>query len=204
MIDPANITNFDRTKAELEEFLLFGLCVAGKKATVQAEKLERFLHALDKIWQGQDPNIKNYIGPKNHVVLSPFELLSNSREADVLECMKTVGLGQYRKLLQGFEDARHLDVFNCTLEDLEKCYGVGPKTSRFFLLHSRPNQNLACLDTHVLKYLKSEGFPAPKVNPSKKLYPLLEKAFLFLARENNMTPANFDLNIWNHKGKFVP
>lgn len=195
MIDPANITNFSRTKEELEEFLLFGLCVAGKTASIQAKKLDQFLSLLRQfyMWDKADD-----------VKLSPFELLSGSKEADVLACMKEVGLGQYHKLLQGFEDARHLDVFTCTLEDLEKCYGVGPKTSRFFLLHSRPNQKIACLDTHVLKYLKSEGFPAPKVNPSKKLYPILEKAFLFLARENNMTPADFDLNIWNHKGKFVP
>lgn len=199
MIDPANITNFSRTKAELEEFLLFGLCVAGKTASIQAKKLDQFLWALEKRWQQEyDSEIRYYMDP------TPFELLSESKEADVLACMKEVGLGQYRKLLQGFEDARHLDVFTCTLEQLEQVYGVGPKTSRFFLLHSRPNQNLACLDTHVLKYLKSEGFPAPKVNPSKKLYPLLEKAFLFLAAKNNMTPADFDLNIWNHKGKFIP
>jgi len=197
MIDPANITNFNRTKEELEEFLLFALCVAGKTASIQAKKLDQFLSLLRQFYMWNKESTDD-------VKLSPFELLSDSKEADVLTCMKEVGLGQYHKLLQGFEDVRHLDVFTCTLEDLEKCYGVGPKTSRFFLLHSRPNQKIACLDTHVLKYLKSEGFPAPKVNPSKKLYPILEKAFLFLARENNMTPADFDLNIWNHKGKFVP
>jgi hypothetical protein len=32
MIDPLNVTNFERSQAELEEFLLFGLFVAGKNS----------------------------------------------------------------------------------------------------------------------------------------------------------------------------
>jgi len=43
MIDPSDVTKFDRTQAELEECLLFAIFVASKKATVQAQKLEQFL-----------------------------------------------------------------------------------------------------------------------------------------------------------------
>ena len=44
MIDPSNVTNPARTPAELEEFLLFCVVVAGKNADQQAQKLlQRFL-----------------------------------------------------------------------------------------------------------------------------------------------------------------
>ena len=42
-IDPYNITNFQRSDAELELFLLFCIVVAGKTAYIQSEKLDLFL-----------------------------------------------------------------------------------------------------------------------------------------------------------------
>lgn len=189
MIDPANITNFNRTKEELEEFLLFALCVAGKTASIQAKKLDQFLSLLRQFYMWNKESTDD-------VKLSPFELLSDSKEADVLTCMKEVGLGQYHKLLQGFEDVRHLDVFTCTLEDLEKCYGVGPKTSRFFLLHSRPDQMFSVIDTHILKELRSLGYKVPNYTPSGKTYDRLELIVLYLARQEGLSPADWDLKTW--------
>jgi thermostable 8-oxoguanine DNA glycosylase len=52
------------------------------------------------------------------------------------------------------------------------------------------------LDVHILKYLRSQGFEAPKQTPSGKKYLELEKNFLELAKKNNMTPADFDLMLW--------
>lgn len=43
MIDPKNITNFDRTDNELEEFALFAIAVAGKSAKTIAPALDRTL-----------------------------------------------------------------------------------------------------------------------------------------------------------------
>ena len=84
------------------------------------------------------------------------------------------------------------------MEDLEAIPGIGPKTSRFFLLHTRPNQEIAVLDTWILKYLKNAGYNAPKATPSGKKYLELEKNFLFEARKNNMKPADFDIYIWRN------
>ena len=39
MIDPKNITNYNRTRVELEEFLLFAICVAGKSSSQIAPKI---------------------------------------------------------------------------------------------------------------------------------------------------------------------
>ena len=46
MIDPYNITNYNRTEAELQELLMFCILVAGKTAYIQAGKLEQFLDSI--------------------------------------------------------------------------------------------------------------------------------------------------------------
>ena len=46
LIDPYKITNYKRSKNELEEFLLFCIVVAGKTAYIQAGKLEQFLNSI--------------------------------------------------------------------------------------------------------------------------------------------------------------
>jgi len=43
MVDPTDVTKFDRSNAELEEFLLFCVAVAGKTATQISVALDRFL-----------------------------------------------------------------------------------------------------------------------------------------------------------------
>ena len=47
-VDPYNITKYNRTKAELECFLLFCIVVAGKTAYIQAQKLDEFLKISEK------------------------------------------------------------------------------------------------------------------------------------------------------------
>lgn len=44
MVDPFDITKYNRTQAELEELLLFCISVAGKNARVTSHNLERFLN----------------------------------------------------------------------------------------------------------------------------------------------------------------
>ena len=45
MINPLEVTNYNRTQSELQEFLLFCINVAGKVA-VEAPKLEVFLQRV--------------------------------------------------------------------------------------------------------------------------------------------------------------
>jgi len=50
----------------------------------------------------------------------------------------------------------------------------------------------------MLKYLKEMGHnDVPKSTPTGKKYLTLEKAVLSLAKEADMTPASFDLMVWN-------
>jgi hypothetical protein len=43
MIDPRDVTKFDRTQAELEEYWLFCIVAAGKTAMTQARLLDAYL-----------------------------------------------------------------------------------------------------------------------------------------------------------------
>lgn len=187
MIDPSDITDFDRTESELQEFFLFTVVVAGKTAYIQANKLEMF---LKNAW------LKS---------MTPFEYIDYLIKKDHLrEMVCEVKLGQYNRLTTVFKNSTKLDLSTVTTDELEKIPGIGPKTSRFFLLHSRPNQKFAVLDTHVLTWLGENvaNLVVPKTTPqSPSRYKTLESIFLKEAKKRNITPEDFDLQIWNEKGR---
>lgn len=189
MIDPDNITNFNRTDSELEEFLLFTICVAGKKAHEQARKLEEFL----------------WLGPHGR---SPFRRL---RWMNTSACFPGGIEGALRKVRMG-QYARIGGVFAClarktvnprtvTLEELESIPGIGSKTSRFFLVHSRPDQRLAVLDRHILRHLREAGVDrVPDNTPrTQKDYRRLEEEFLRLADAQGCPVHQLDLQLWKER-----
>ncbi len=184
MIDPTKITNFQRSEQELQEFLLFCIAVAGKNATVTARNLEKLLDYGREYCQG-----------------TPFEIIGvlNSKY-DLKNLIKTFGFGCQNVKSKGFIEATNsgLNLSLCTAEDLEKIHGIGMKTSRFFLLHSRKNAGVACLDTHILQWLyKHSGLDVPKQTPTRKKYLELEKVFLKVSAVLAIDPADLDLRIWN-------
>lgn len=178
LVDPDNVIKFDRTKAELELFWLFCIVVAGKQAKRQAQALEMF---LNNIPEGD----------------TPFERIRYAwKHRTFRQRLEAARLGQYGRLESAFLQSLFLDLERCTLEDLEKIDGVGPKTSRFFLNMTRPNQRYAALDTHVLKHLRANGIEAPKLTPTGKRYRELEEKFLALADQSGMSVAEYDLQVW--------
>jgi thermostable 8-oxoguanine DNA glycosylase len=186
MIDPTKITNYNRTEAELEEFLLFCIMVAGKNAKQTAKKLDEFLFGTLGI-----------ISPFNWV-LSMVDIGKVSKNFP-LECaMKRHKLGQYKRLEKAFTGILQFKnrLKEVSVEELESISGIGSKTSRFFVLHSRPNQQLAVLDTHILKWMYSQGYDVPKSTPPKGRYALIEKQFLTECDKAGKTPAELDLEIW--------
>lgn len=187
MIDPKSVTKFDRTNSELQEFWLFACCVAGKTAATQARLLENFLISLPA------PDCT----PFDRIQWAYLET-AGKPECGLLQRIQQSRLGQYNRLYNCFRQSTKLDLRMCGIADLEAIVGVGPKTSRFFLMHSRPNQRLAALDTHILKHLRQTGHVVPTATPSNpKVYSQLEAAFLALADEAGETPADYDLRIWN-------
>ena len=184
MIDPTKITNFNRSEQELQEFLLFCIAVAGKNATVTARNLEKLLDYGREYCQG-----------------SPFEIIKTlSSKYDLKVLIKTFGFGCQNVKSKGFIEAinTNLDLKKCDAVDLENIHGIGMKTSRFFLLHSRKNAEVACLDTHILQWLsKHSGLEIPKQTPTRKKYLELEAVFLKVANVLCIEPADLDLKIWN-------
>jgi thermostable 8-oxoguanine DNA glycosylase len=184
MITPTTITNFNRTEAELEEFLMFAILVAGKGAEQQAKKLGEFL------WNASDRNPFDYI-----------QWLDNKDQ--LINCMEACKLGQYKRIGHAFREILKFKnrLKLISLEELESVKGIGSKTARFFVLHSRPNSNCAVLDTHILKWLKNLGYNVPKSTPSKKYYNQIENWFLDEADKRNLSPADLDLMIWKSYAK---
>lgn len=180
MIYPDRITNYNRTNEELEELIVFCVCVAGHNAMTTAQRLDRLFTQLS-------------------AYVAPFYALRQCQEI-LPRLLRKVGIGCFNKRAEYLKDLinKGLNLRTCSVEDLEKVKGIGPKTARFFVLHSRQGVNdIAVLDTHVLKFMKDNGYDVPKSTPTGKRYRQLEIEFLKLAAQSHMNVADFDLSIWN-------
>jgi thermostable 8-oxoguanine DNA glycosylase len=190
MIDPYNITNYNRTEGELQKFLLFCIVVAGKTAYIQAQKLEEFLLSVNE----------RLMLPEH---VDPFQsLISADQHGILFEEIKKAKLGQYKKIYSGFKFITQKDynLNRMTPKILEEIPGVGMKTSRFFLLHSDIfyKDKIAILDTHILKFIKENiDDRAPKSTPVIPLtYRFWEDMFLNWCNNNDKNVADFDLEVW--------
>jgi thermostable 8-oxoguanine DNA glycosylase len=186
MIQPHAITNFSRTEHELQEFLLFCVCVAGKSSEQQARKLEIFLAGHCGIGG-----------------MLPFEMIRMYGYTGVYCNLELTKMGQYKRITKAFIAIAeaNLDLKTCTVEDLEKIPGVGLKTSRFFLTHSRPDQSYAILDTHILTHMRNDlAIPTPKTTPTNpKKYYDLESKLLEVVRASGKSYADYDLEVWSKR-----
>lgn len=189
MISPTNITNHNRSQSELEEFLLFCIMVAGKSANQTAQKLNLFLHKRE-----------NNESPLEYVDALLHEELGINLE----QAMRNARLGQYGRLGKAFAGIVKFQgrLHEVSVEDLESINGIGPKTARFFLLHSRPDQRLAVLDTHLLAHMREDlGMDVPKSTPNKNKYKVLEQKLLKVIDESGKTFAEYDLDVWKSRSQ---
>lgn len=181
MVDPFNVTDYSRSQHDLEEYFLFCLAVAGKKAVMIAAKVSAFLDgaAADE---------------------SPFAyVLRLEREGTLADRLRDVKLGKYALLAQAYPAAaRVADISTAPVDELEALPGVGPKTARFFVLHSRPEARVAVIDTHVLKFLRERGHDVPKGFPTSNAYSRLEGIMLREMDASGLPRAEFDLAVWSH------
>jgi thermostable 8-oxoguanine DNA glycosylase len=186
LIDSHDITNYNRSTEELQLFWLFCVLVAGKNSDIQARKLSDFLTKMESTVPG-------------YIARTPFQYIEWLYIQGQLEdAVKAEKLGQYSRIIPCFVDSLKFDLEYCTLFGLESIHGVGPKTSRFFLLHSRPDQNYAVLDTHILRWMREElNVDTPKNTPSRKRYLELEQIYLEHCERNELSPAELDLEIWS-------
>lgn len=186
MIDPDKITNFQSSTRQLEEQLLFWICVAGKKASTISRRMVRLASKLGS--------------PRPHA--TPFQIVRAYIQKNgvnrLAALMKECGIGCYNMKARAFADlvSRDLNLERCSVEDLEDVIGIGPKTARCFILHTREDAQVAGLDIHVLKFLRALGYDTPKQTPTGKRYKEIEQVFLETCERHSRSPAALDLLVW--------
>lgn len=173
---------------QLEKFILFAIAVAGKKASTIEVAIDTFLSlekGISPFWKIRKMMVKN-------------TLVTN---------LKKARLGRYKVLSKAYSQlvTSNINLRTCTIEDLENISGIGQKTSRFFILHTRPKQRLAVLDRYILHYLKHQLHVqnVPNQTPSSKtVYNRLEKEFINHADALGISLVELDSYIWNMYSKY--
>lgn len=189
MINPAEVTNYNRTQSELQEFLLFCINVAGKKSSIEAPKLEVFIQRAKDITKET----------------SPFNCIKKLIQLGRLqEIMHWAKLSPYKQRYNSYVDVVKLgDLQKVTLNRLLQVAGIGLKTARFFLSHSREDFDEPMLDTHILQFLRDNGYRhAPKSTPSNVgVYNYYANIFKMFARVSGKSVTDLDLEIWKQYSK---
>lgn len=178
MINPTQITDFNRSRAQLQAFWIFCIVVAGKNSDYAASVVAKLLN------KGKD---------------DPFGYFRSLGEHGVRNALVAAKAGQYDRISRAIKESLDLNLETCTFDELMAVFGVGPKTAQFFLVHSRPNYEGVVLDTHILRYLRDKNFDAPESTPQKmEKYNELSKAFLYISAIDypNLSAAQRDLLIW--------
>jgi hypothetical protein len=194
MIYPRNITDYNRTNCQLQEFILFAIVVAGKNSTIQALKLDEFLSLI-------------CVGPQRAGGGLPKDFFDAIKERPraTRHFLEVCRMGQYNRITKAFLSIAesNIDLNTCTIEELTSIDGIGLKTARFFVLHSRKDAVCAVLDTHILKFLANQDISdVPKSTPQNpKVYARLEKEFLNLVKLSGLTVAEYDLKLWKKFAK---
>ena len=174
---------------EKEGRLIYSLIVAGKSAIFTDNVMKKLCN----------------LGLRNNKN-SPFETLKEWVENKVLEKnLRLAKTGNYRKLTRGLTELTqaNLNLNTCSVDELEKIHGIGPKSSRFFIMWIRETEKYAALDVHVLRWLKNKGHEVPKSTPNGKKYREIEEIFLKEAEKLNLSPRELDKIIWEEGSKYV-
>jgi thermostable 8-oxoguanine DNA glycosylase len=176
-INPTQITNHERTDAELESFWFFCIIVAGKNSDYAARVIGKLLNKTEK----------------------PFEFFRGLGEIGIRNALVAAKTGQYDRISKAISQSLDLDLRTCSFHDLKSLFGIGPKTANFFLLHSRDDYEGVVLDTHILRYLRERGIETPKSTPQdQKVYDNLSNLFKSISKAEypHLNLADRDLIIW--------
>jgi thermostable 8-oxoguanine DNA glycosylase len=179
-----NPKNFNRSLSELQEYLLLCIFVSSKTAKFATQKVNELMHLLN--W----PEF-------------PLDILKTKNQEEIESLLKKIKSGQYKRISNCLYQLSKsdLDLNHCSAQDLESIPGIGMKTSRFFIVYSRDVKDYCILDTHILKWLREQGYNAPKATPSGNKYKLLEYSFSQECKKRNLTPQELDLEIWKSRQK---
>ena len=188
MINPTEVTNFNRNQEQTEQFALFAILVAGKNSDVASRKL---LEICEEVYEET--------GRRD--ILSWIIQTYESR-FKIQDFIKSYNVGQHTRIAKHIEKMRFEIKNNILLklpvEELEK--KMGPKTARFFMLHSIKDCECIPLDTHILSWMRDNGADVPSVTPKPgKRYREIEEECLAMFKEllpEWKSVAEKDLMVW--------
>lgn len=193
MNSPLEITNYNRTASELEEFWIFCLFVQGRNSDFGFECMRRVVNSLGRQKLGTPDSSK-----------TPFDCIRHEMEWNsnyIHNLLVVNGVGQYTRFARALEESLQLDLRTATLKELLSIHGIGPKTARFFLVHSRGGEDYAVLDVHILRWLRQFYPNAPQQTPSTEtIYRLWEERYFHMRKQNfshMKDAAQIDLLIWS-------
>lgn len=180
-INPTDITNYKRTDSELQTFWIFCILVAGKNSDTTARLVSKLL--------------------KDRGDKTPFEFIQSLKLTELHNYLVAHKTGQYDRIRKALFFSARLDIRNCTRDELMDIHGVGPKTARFFLLHTREFCDEIVLDTHILNWMrvKCDIKDAPKNTPQNpEKYAKYAGLCRYLIEQHypGLTLAQADLMIW--------
>jgi thermostable 8-oxoguanine DNA glycosylase len=177
LIDPKNITNYSRTDVELQTFWIFCILVAGKNSDTTARLVTKLL--------------------KNRGNKTPFEFIRSLKLTELHNYLTAHKTGQYDRIRKALFFSAKLDLRTCTRDDLMNIHGVGPKTARFFLLHTREFCDEIVLDTHILRWMREKcGIKHAPKNTPQDPEKYAQYAGFMETHYSGLTLAQADLMIW--------
>lgn len=163
---------------QLQELIIFAVCVAGKPALRTANIVNQLLRQS----KGD----------------TPFQRIQHLIEKNWLwHRLQSLRFGQYKRIYRALRYVVQLDISRLSIEYLEACPGIGPKTARFIMLYHKPELECVPLDTHILAFLRQQGYNAPQATPPKgSRYRELEEAFRTEARQLGISVVALDQRVW--------
>lgn len=205
---PYRLPMFEATEAELEAFMLFGILAVRTNADVASNSLNTLL-------ENQNDRTP-YACMESQIHKGTVDRFLNENldgeDADKIrlevtqELLREAGCRFYKSKAKAvLHQVNHMSgrrLNEAGRRELLKCYGIGWKTSSFFILHTRiqPKPPVACLDVHILRYLRRKiGYrmTVPDLPPqTEKDYIPLENEFLNEAERLGVHPACLDVGIW--------
>lgn len=198
-------TDFERTRAQQVRFLLFGICVAGKRSAVIAEKLRL---AERRLYSESEPSaLANALDTPEYEQDLAWRLDALVQDPERFErACKRAGLGKYQLLRAAAEEvarrfaADALWIDHAGLDELLSIPGVGPKTARFFLVHSRRGARHIILDVHILATLGELGMKVPKATPPEPRYSAIEREAIALLESQGIRDLHsWDIDRWRQR-----